>query len=104
MRIPGARSRGGRILLAYGLLVAVMAVWVAFQPWGSDPLDTSHALPTIGLGFLTLPAIVLLILTGVGAAVGRGTFLLLVVVLAWAEAVLVHRALNRLRARRRLRA
>lgn len=44
-----------------------------------------------------------LILTGVGAAVGRGAFLLLMVALAWAEAALAHLVLPGLRARRRLR-
>jgi hypothetical protein len=80
---------GRRILVSYGLLVAAMAAWSALEPWGRDPLNTSHALPTIGLGLVALPSIVPLIASGVGGVVGRGTFLVLVVLLAWAEAAAV---------------
>ncbi|MER7585141.1 hypothetical protein [Kitasatospora sp. NPDC097691] len=76
-----------------------MALLTAVDPWGSDPLDTSHALPTIGLGLVALPSVVPLVVLGVGGAVGRGMFLLLVVLLAWAEATAVWWAHNRLRRR-----
>ncbi|WP_030277717.1 hypothetical protein [Streptomyces sp. NRRL B-24484] len=81
--------------------MAVAAFWTALEPWGSDPLDTSHALPTLVLGLVALPAVLPLVALGVGGAVGSGTFLVLVVLLAWAEAAAVRWACTRLLARRR---
>jgi hypothetical protein len=89
------RTTGRRILLGHGLLVAALAVWTALEPWGSDPLDTTHALPSIALAVTALPSVVPLVASGVGGAVGRGTFLTLVVLLSWAEAVALHWCLNR---------
>ncbi|MDT0462850.1 hypothetical protein [Streptomyces gibsoniae] len=84
--------------MAYGLLVMAMAAWVAVEPWG-DPLDTAHALPTVGLSLLALPSVVPLVAFGVGAGVGRGTFLTLVVLLAWLEGAAVHWGFVRFRGR-----
>jgi hypothetical protein len=84
--------------MAYGLLVTAVAAWVAVEPW-SDPLDTSHALPSIGLSLLALPSVVPLVASGIGACVGRGTFLALVVLLAWLEGAAVHWGLVRSRGR-----
>ncbi|MFE0463393.1 hypothetical protein ACFW1A_29495 [Kitasatospora sp. NPDC058965] len=97
----GRRSR--RAVLGYGLLVAALALWAGLQPWGSDPLDTSHALPSLALGLAALPSVVPLIVLGVGAEVGRTAFLVLVVALAVAEAAALRWALLRLRAPRAAR-
>ncbi|MFJ1704831.1 hypothetical protein [Kitasatospora sp. NPDC088346] len=91
---------GGLAPLYYGLLVAALAVWVDAAPLGGDPFDTSNALPSLALGLVALPSVLPLILSGAGAALDRGPFLALVVVLAWAEAAAVHRVVTRLRARR----
>ncbi|WP_371503531.1 hypothetical protein OG871_04805 [Kitasatospora sp. NBC_00374] len=93
-------GRGGRAVVVYGLLVAALAVWAAAAPLSSDPFDTSNALPHLALGLVALPSVLPLILSGAGASLDGGTFLVLVVVLAWAEAAAVHWGLTRLRARR----
>ena len=90
---------GRRILVSYGLLVAAMAVWAGVEPWGSDPLNTSHALPTLGLGLVAVPSVVPLVVLGVGSAVGKGVFLVLVVLLAWTEAAALGWVLGRRRSR-----
>ncbi|MEU9129401.1 hypothetical protein AB0D08_15075 [Kitasatospora sp. NPDC048540] len=100
MRARNTSTRGRRLLAAYALLVAVLAVWAGVEPWGPDPLDTSHALPTIGLAVVAFPAVVPLIVSGVGAVTDGGTFLALVTVLAWAEAAAVYRLASVLRSRR----
>jgi len=89
---PVRRLTVARVLfLSYAALLIALAIGATLHPW-TDPLDDSQALPTIALTAAAPAAVIPLVTIGVGGVLDTPSFNTVVVLVALAEAALVHRA------------
>ncbi|MEU8516543.1 hypothetical protein AB0C76_33905 [Kitasatospora sp. NPDC048722] len=91
---PRPRPSTARALFAlYAVVLVALAAWHSFHPW-SDPLDGSAALPALAFALAAPGAVLPLVASGIGARVSAPVFDALVIVVALAEVLLLHRAVR----------
>ncbi|MEU9048584.1 MULTISPECIES: hypothetical protein [unclassified Kitasatospora] len=88
------RPSAARVLFAlYAVVLVALAVWQALQPW-NDPFDSSAALPALAFVLAAPGAVIPLVASGIGGMVSAPVFNALAIVVALAEAALLHRAVR----------